>query len=120
MTTRSSGSGSPLSFILRERLLSITVICSIITFQFISTFKINLFDPLLDFLIPEDKIDFLNVTIRDGVELPKYEPKKLVLDLGQIFKETLKYIFVIFIFYLLASYTRMQDEPNGNPGSAIL
>jgi large-conductance mechanosensitive channel len=111
---------SVLSFILSERLLSITVICSIITFQFISTFKINIIDPLTEFLLAEEKFSFLNITIREGVEIPKYEPKKLVLDFGQVFREFIKWIIVITIMFLLAKYTKIQDDVQGNPGAAIM
>jgi large-conductance mechanosensitive channel len=109
-----------LSFIVSERLLSITVICSIITFQFISTFKLNIVDPILDFMLPEEKFNYLNFTIRDGNEVPKIENKKLVLDFGQIIKELFKWGFVLTILYLLARYTSIQDEVKGNPGSAIM
>jgi large-conductance mechanosensitive channel len=112
---------SLLKFILAERILSITVICSIITFQFISTFKVNIVDPLLDFVLSEDKFNFLNITIRDGYEVQKFENKKLVLDFGQVFKEFVKWIFIIAILFLLAKYVKIQDNPLGNiAGSAIM
>ena len=112
---------SLLNFILAERILSITVICSIITFQFISTFKVNIADPLLDFVLSDDKFNFLNITIRDGQEIPKIENKKLVLDFGQVFKEFVKWIFVLSILFMLAKYVRIQDNPQGNiMGAAIM
>jgi len=120
MSSLTARHNSILSFILSERLLSITVICSIITFQFISTFKINVIDPLLDFVLSDEKFNFLNFTIRDGVDIQKPEPRKLVIDFGQVFKEFVKWIFVIALLFLLAKYTRIQDEIGGNPGVAIL
>ncbi len=109
-----------LNFILAERILSITVICSIITFQFISTFKINIVDPLLEFVLSDEKFNFLNLTIRDGQEMPKIENRKLVLDFGQVFKELVKWVFIITILFLLAKYVKIQDNPFGNiTGSAI-
>lgn len=111
-----------LNFILSERILSITVVCSIITFQFISTFKINIVDPLLDFVLSDEKFNFLNVTIRDGIDpIPKFENKKLVLDFGQVFKELVKWVFIITILFLLAKYVKIQDNPLGNiNGNAIM
>jgi large-conductance mechanosensitive channel len=111
---------SLLDFVLRERLVTLTVICSIVTMQFISTFKVNLFDPLLDFAIPEEKIDFLNVTIRDGVAIDKYDTKKITLDFGQVLKEFVKWLFVIFLIYMLYIYTSLPDIPTGNPGVAVI
>ncbi len=109
-----------LSFIISERLLAITVVCSIITFQFISTFKINILDPLMDFMLPEERFNYLNFTIRDGNEVPKIENKKLVIDVGQVFKEFIKWICVITVLYFLAKYTNIQDISTGNPGAAIM
>ncbi len=105
---------SLLDFVLRERLLTLTVICSIFTMSFISTFKVNIFDPLIDFAIPEEKIDFLNLTIRDGVHQERYETKKITLDFGQVLKEFIRYIFVLFLVYLLYLYTSMPDIKEGN------
>lgn len=109
-----------LSFILSERLLTITVIGSIFTFQFISAFKATIIDPLLDFILPQESFGFLNVKLRDGVEYPQ-EPRKLTLDFGSFFKALITYIFVITILFLLAKYTRFPDQVEGNiHGAAIM
>jgi large-conductance mechanosensitive channel len=109
-----------LSFILSERILTITVLLSIFTFQFISSFKICIVDPLVDFVLASDNFDFMSVTIRDGVEY-KTEQRKLVVDFGTFFKEFIKWVFLISIMYVLAKYTRFPDEPLGNfTGSAIM
>jgi len=110
-----------ISFLLSERLLTISVIGSIFTFQFINALKMCIVDPLLDFVIPYESFSFLNVTLRDGIEMQMPEPKKLSLDFGTFFKAFITYIFVIFILYMLAKYTRFPDEPLGNiMGSAIM
>jgi large-conductance mechanosensitive channel len=110
-----------LSFILSERLLTITVLGSIFTFQFISAFKLFLIDPLLDFVIPSESFSFLNVTLRDGVLMTSQEPKLLSLDFGNFFKAFITYIFLISILFLLAKYTRFPDEALGNiGGNAIM
>ena len=112
---------SLLSFILSERLLTLTVICSVITFQMLNVFKAYLFDPLMDFMMPTEKFDFLNLTIREGYEAPVPDSKKLVLDFGPCIKEIIKWVFIIFIVYLLAKYTTMPDELMGNiRGAAVL
>ncbi len=111
---------SLLSFILSERLLTITVLGSIFTFQFISSLKMTIIDPLLDFIFPVESFNFLNIKIRDGVEYPQ-EPKKLSLDFGTFFKSLITYTLVIFILYTLAKYTRFPDDPQGNiRGAAIM
>jgi len=116
-----SKDSSLLDFILREKVITITAICSIVTMSFISTFKINIFDPILDFMIPEEKIDFMNVTIREGLHQERYETKRLTLDFGQVLKELIKWVFVIFLVYLLYLYTNMPDIKAGNyTGVAVI
>ena len=46
--------------------------------------------------------------------------KKLSINIGQFLKDFLKWFFVIVLLYLLAKYTRVQDEPRGNPGVAVM
>jgi large-conductance mechanosensitive channel len=111
---------SLLDFILRERILAITVVCSIITFQFISVFKINIVDPFLELLFPDYVFDYLNITIREGIEQQKIDQKKLVIDFGQIFKAFISWFFMIGILYIIYKYTRVQDIHSGNPGVAIM
>ena len=111
---------SVLSFILSERLLTITVLGSIFTFQFIASIKMYIIAPLLDFVLPEENFSFMNLTIRDGVSFPKAEPKKLVIDFGSFFKEFVIWVFMITILFLLAKYTRFPDELAGNPGVSIM
>ena len=112
---------NPLSFILSERFLTITVIGSVFTFQFLSSFKMTIVDPLLDFMLPNESFNFLNVKLRDGVEPYVLEPKKLTLEFGTFFKSLVVYIFIIFILYALATYTRFPDNVLGNiTGAAIM
>jgi len=111
---------SVLSFILSERILTLTVIASVITFQLLNTFKAYLFDPLMDFIMPTEKFDFLNVTIREGYEIPVPDSKKLILDFGPCLKEIIKWVFIISLVYLLSKYTYIQDDKNGNPGVALM
>lgn len=108
-----------LSFILSERLITITVIGSIVTFQFVGTFKTDIVDPLLEFMLPEENFGFMNITIRDGIEMNTPSPKKLKMKFGNFFKEFIKWIFVITILFLLAKYSRFPDD-GFNPGVAIM
>lgn len=109
-----------LSFILSERLLTITVLGSIFTFQFIASLKSFIIDPVLNFILPEENFDFMNLVIRDGIEIPRAEPQKLIVDFGSFFKEFIKWVVMITILFLLAKYTRFPDDIGGNPGVAIM
>lgn len=101
MSSPSSTSSSLFDFILDSRVLTLAVLCSLITMQLITSFKINLLDPLIDFAVPEEKIDFLNVTIRDGIGEQRYDTKKLTLDFGQALKSFLAWLIMIFIIYII-------------------
>ena len=87
---------SLIRLILSEKWLTITVIGSVLTFQFISAFKVNIIDPLLEYIFPNDKFNFMDITIKDGVEL---QPQniKLVVRFGDMIREGIKWIVVLFI-----------------------
>lgn len=106
-------------FILSERWLTITVIGSIFTFQFISTIKRDIIDPLLDFSLPDSKFGFMNIVIKDGVVAANPD-RQLSLDIGDLLREFIKYIVVIIILYLLAKFTEYPDEPRGNTSGAAI
>jgi large-conductance mechanosensitive channel len=111
---------SILSFILSERLLTITVLGSIFTFQFIAGIKNFIIDPLMDFMLPDENFGFMNLVIRDGIDFQRPEPKKLVVDFGSFFKEFVKWVFLITVLFILAKYTRFPNEMGGNPGVSIM
>ena len=107
-------------FILSENLLTISVIGSVITFQFLSTFKLTLIDPLLNFALPHDKFNFMNITLKDGDE-PPIADNKISLDFGLFFKEFVSWTLMIVLLFILAKYTRFPDTPGGNvSGAAIM
>lgn len=110
-------------FLLNERLLTIAVLGSVVTFQFISTFKINIIDPLLDFALPSDKFNFMNIVLKDGEEQVMFE-RKISLGIGVFLKEFIKWIVAILMIYLLAKYTRFPrilGTTRGNyTGAAVM
>lgn len=112
-------SESLFDFIQRERILAITVVCSIVTFQFISSFKTNLVDPFIEIMLPDYIFDYLNITLRDGVDMQKID-KKLIIDFGLTFKAFITWIFMIGCLFILYKYTRLPDIKGGNPGVALM
>ena len=106
-------------FILGEKWLTITVIGSVITFQFISSFKNSFVDPLLDYTLPVEKFEFMDVTIRDGEETVIKNPK-LTLKFGDLIREFIKWGFVVVILYLLAKYTSFPETDKGNFTAAAI
>jgi large-conductance mechanosensitive channel len=93
--------------------LTLTIIGSVFTFQFVSSMKFNLIDPLFEFLLPDDHFNFMSIKIRDGIELQKLEPKKITIEFGNFFKEFVKWLFVMYCLYTLKTYT---DFPEGVHG----
>jgi large-conductance mechanosensitive channel len=114
-------SSTLIDFLLRERVLTVTVLASIITFQFITVFKINITDPLLELAFPDTYFDFLKIKIRDGVEMPKPPPRQIVIDFGALLKALIGWLIMIYLIYLLYKYSRLQESPGGNhQGAAIM
>lgn len=106
--------------ILAERWLTITVIGSVLTFQFISSFKVDIVDPLLDFVLPDDKFSFMDIVVRDGEDImPRNH--KLVLKFGDWTREFIKWGVIMVLLYLISKYTNFPDTPGGNKkGVAIM
>lgn len=107
-------------YLLSEKWLTITVIGSVFTFQFISAFKTFIIDPILDYLLPHEKFKFMDITIRDGEEImPKNG--KVTMGFGSYTVEFIKWGVMMVSLYLLAKYTNFPELPNGNfTGAAIM
>lgn len=107
-------------YILSEKWLTITVIGSVLTFQFISAFKNFILDPLLDYVLPHEKFKFMDITIRDGIETTPPNPK-LSLNFGSWVVEFIKWGTMMVLLYLLAKYTDFPETKLGNySGAAIM
>ena len=110
-----------LNFLVNQKAITLSVILSIVTFQFISTFKVSFVDPILNFAMPTERFSFMDITIRDGISSKPVGPIKLSIDFGNIFKETIKYMFSVVLVYLLGHYTGFPTTKGGNTtGSAIM
>jgi large-conductance mechanosensitive channel len=107
--------------ILAEKWLTLTVIGSVVTFQFISSFKGNILDPLLDFVFPEDKFKFMDISIRDGEEIVMPKKRKLTLRFGDWMREFIKWGCVMVVLFLVTKYSNFPSTAGGNfAGSAIM
>lgn len=106
-------------YLLHEKWLTVTVIGSVFTFQFISAFKAFIIDPLLDFLLPNEKFRFMNVTIRDGEETMPAN-NKIVIGFGSYTVEFVKWGVLMIGLYLLAKYTDFPETTQGNVGGAAI
>lgn len=107
-------------YILSEKWLTITVIGSVFTFQFISAFKTFILDPLLDITLPYEKFKFMDVKLKDGEEIPTRQ-MAVKISFGSYFIEFVKWGVLMVILYLLAKYTTFPETEKGNVlGAAIM
>jgi len=112
-----------IKFLISEKFLTIAVIGSVVTFQFVSTLKTTIIDPLLDFILPADKFNFMNIILREA-DTSIVDRSQLTLSVGIFFKEFIKWMVAIVLIFLLAKYSRfprLQGTHTGNySGAAIM
>jgi len=106
-------------FILREKFICITVLGSIFTFAFISSFKEDIVDPIMYFILSPQSFDFMNVVIREG-EKVEYPERQLEIRVGHFFRATVTWILLMLFLFALKC-TNFPDIPQGNAtGAAAL
>lgn len=112
-----------IKFLIHEKFLTIAVLGSVITFQFVSTFKTSIIDPLLDFVLPADKFNFMNIVLREA-DTSVLQRMELSLGIGTFFKEFIKWMIGLVLIFLLAKYSkfpRLYGKEAGNySGAAIM
>lgn len=104
-----SNCNGPLSFVLNERLLTITVVASAIIFALIGALKRDIMDPFVDFMMPDEHFRFMDITIRDGEAPPEPNPKKIQLRFGDFFKELITALLFLSLIFLLSKYVIISD-----------
>jgi large-conductance mechanosensitive channel len=118
----------PIDFIFKEKWITVTTIGSIFTFSMVNKFRETIFDPLVIFLLPPESFEFMKIEIPDigpkpNVKIPNdgnENKNSYILDFGSFFRETIIWIFMILILYVLAVFLRFPDTINGSSGAAIL
>ena len=112
-----------IKFLISEKFLTIAVLGSVVTFQFVSTFKITIIDPLLDFILPADKFNFMNIILREA-DTSIIDRTQLSLSIGTFFKEFIKWMVAIVLIFILAKYSRFPRlhgaEVGNYSGAAIM
>jgi len=128
---------NPIKFIIAEGWITLTVIGSIFTFQFLSSLKMDLIDPIIDSFLPIDLFNFMNLEIdsnlkdkNDEIEqtktlngevIPVLIPQPHVLKIGNFFREFIKWCLSILILYCTGIlFPFYPDENLGNTGAAIM
>jgi large-conductance mechanosensitive channel len=96
-------------FILKEKLLTLTLIGSIFTFAFVGSLKCDIIDPLLQFVLSEEYFGFMDITIREGDKPPKPR-KNIELKFGNFFREFITWIIIVITLFTLYKYTSFPDQ----------
>ena len=113
----------PIEFIYNENWLTLSSIGSIFTFGLVSNFRANIFDKLMDYILPPESFEYMKVTLPDiGVSPPTktmnpYDPTEIVtsgspndIDFGAFIRESIIWIFMTLLLYLLSSFLRFPDK----------
>lgn len=103
-------------FVIDENFITIAVLGSIITFQFLSTFKSNLVDPIVNYVFPKEKFNFMNILIKEKEK----EEDNIYINFGNMFKEFISYIIMLIIIFVIAKYTKFPDIEGGNKSGAAI
>lgn len=118
----------PIDFIFKEKWITVTSIGSIFTFSMINKFRETIFDPLVIFILPPESFEFMKIEIPDigpkpNVKIPNSgneNKNSYILDFGSFFRETIIWILIILILYILAVFLRFPDIITGSTGAAIM
>lgn len=118
----------PIDFISKEKWITVTAIGSIFTFAMVNKFRETIFDPLIVYIIPPESFDFMKIELPDIGPSPnvnvansgRENTNSYTLNFGAFFRETIIWIFMILILYILALYLRFPSIKGGSTGAAIL
>jgi hypothetical protein len=116
-------SSDPIEFIYKENWLTLSSIGSIFTFALVSNFRASIFDKLMNYILPPESFEYMKVTLPDiGASPPTksmnpYDPSEMVtagepneLDFGGFVRESIIWIFMTLLLYLLATFLRFPDR----------
>ena len=118
----------PIDFISKEKWITVTAIGSIFTFAMVNKFRETIFDPLIVYIIPPESFDFMKIELPDILPSPNVNiantgienKNSYTINFGAFFRETIIWIFMILILYILAIYLRFPSVKGGSTGAAIL
>ena len=113
----------PIEFIYKENWLTLSSIGSIFTFGLVNNFRANIFDKLMNYILPPESFWYMKVTLPDiGVTPPSstvspWDPSEIIdsgkpneIDFGGFIRESIIWIFMTLLLYLLATFMRFPDR----------
>ena len=109
----------PIEFIYSENWITISSIGSIFTFGLVNNFKGNVFDKLMGYVLPMESFEYMKIKLPDiGISPEVYQgPTESVfssdpneIDFGVFIRETIIWIFMTLVLYLLSAFLRFPDK----------
>jgi large-conductance mechanosensitive channel len=118
----------PIDFISKEKWITVTAIGSIFTFAMVNKFRETIFDPLIVYIIPPESFDFMKIELPDILPSPNVNmantgsenENSYTINFGAFFRETIIWIFMILILYILSVYLQFPSIKGGSTGAAII
>jgi len=109
----------PIEFIYSENWITISSIGSIFTFGLVNNFKTNVFDKIMGYVLPIESFQYMKIKLPDiGITPDLYQgPSESVfsndpneIDFGVFIRETIIWIFMTLILYILSAFIRFPDK----------
>jgi len=114
----------PIEFIYRENFITLSSIGSIFTFALIASFRENVFDKILGYILPMESFKFMKVELPDiGISPPQMIPDPInptdfiqapsnenIIFFGTFVRETIIWMFMVFLLYILAIFVRWPSS----------
>jgi len=117
----------PIDFIVKQKWITITVIGSVFTFGMITKFRESVFEPLLVYVLPPESFNWMKFDLPDEGPHPNVtgmfgneNHSSYTINFGPWVRETIVWLFMILILYLMSIFLNWQTIPQGNAGGAAV
>lgn len=113
----------PVEFIYKESWLTLSSIGSIFTFGLVGSFRATIFDKIMNYILPPESFVYMKVTLPDiDVNAPTRnnnpfdindkinDDQPNVIDFGGFVRESIIWIFMTLLLYLIATFLRFPDR----------
>lgn len=112
----------PIEYIYREKWLTLSSIGSIFTFGLVGSFRSNIFDRIMGYILPVESFEYMKVKLPDIGPNPQtstihpFNPSEVItsvnpseINFGEFVRESIIWIFMTLFLYILATFIRFPD-----------
>jgi hypothetical protein len=112
-----------IEFLYKENWITLSSIGSIFTFSLVGSFRVNIFDKLMGYILPIESFNYMKVSLPDIGESPDIisaspnnplctivsdDPNEI--NFGGFVRESIIWIFMIMLLYIIAIFVRWPDS----------